>query len=217
MFLGLVLEVLLHIRLSCCIVIKKITASFNHERQICICILYTFITVTLTSLPFYFYRAIEIVFDTQLVLINSDIINSRLFSQILLLGTSFKPVLFFILFFPSSTFFKFKFYLTCYSSTNIQGIEQNEQLLPLANKSVHSHERRSSTLSPRHRYSLFTHSSHREKSHPKLRTQSHPILMTNNHHRSSSVTPEQFSSWLNLSHSIIINNNNNGTSITKLV
>jgi hypothetical protein len=52
-------------------------------------------------MPFYFYRTIEILFDTNISLYTSDLMNSRTLAQIIICGISFKPMLYFILLFPS--------------------------------------------------------------------------------------------------------------------
>ncbi|CAF3144005.1 unnamed protein product [Rotaria sp. Silwood2] len=214
---ALVLEIVLHIRLCCCIITKQITSSFVHERQIFIYILYIFTTVTSTSIQFYFYRAIEIIFDTQLVSINNDIINSRTFSQILLFGTSFKPLLFFILFFPSSILFKLKCYLTCYSPKNFQIIEQNEQMLSPSNNHIHLNQQQQMIPSQHHRYSLFMQSPYYPKFHSRFRTQSNPNLSISRLRQDSLAKPDHYNSWLRLTHSIIVNNNTNETSNIRLV
>ncbi|CAF0732935.1 unnamed protein product [Rotaria sordida] len=206
---ALVLETVLHIRLCCCIITRKVTSSFTHERQICIYILYIFTTVTLTSIPFYCYRAIEIIFDTQLISINNEIMNSRIFSQILLFGTCFKPLLFFILFCPSSILFKLKCYSTCYSSENFQIMEQNKQILSPSNNQIRLSQRQPIISSRHHRYSLFMGSSCYPKFHSKLRTQSNQDLSTSHLRQDSVANSEHYYSWLQLTHSIIVNNNNN--------
>jgi hypothetical protein len=185
--------------------IKKSTSALNQERQLCIYILYIFIMLTLTSLPFYAYRSIEIIFDTQLISINNDFINSRTFSQILLFGTCFKPLLFFILFFPSSILFKSKCHFKCYSPTNIQMIEQEEEILPsLSNHKnlIKPEQQKSITRSHHHRYSLLRGSSYYPKFHSKLRTRSNPVLTTNNYHQDCLSKSEHMNSWLKLTNSM---------------
>lgn len=177
------------------------TSSYHQERQLCIYVLYIFILITLTSLPFYFHRTIEIIFDTQLIPMNNEYINSRTFAQTLLLGISIKPLLFFILFFPSSVLFKLKCYLKCYSPVNIQLLDQNEAIL--SSTSNQNLQQRQSTNGPkRHCYSLFVSSSY-QKSQSKFRTQSHPILTTTDQRQGSLTKSEHLSSWLKLTNSII--------------
>jgi hypothetical protein len=163
----------------------------------------------LTSLPFYFYRTIEIIFDTQLTTINNDLINSRTFAQILLLGACFKPILFCISFFPSSVLFKFKFYLKCYSPTNIQIVEQDEhkQLTSINNKKQYK-QPKPITRSPHHRYSLFMHPSRYSKIRTKLRTQSNPSIPIYNHRQNSVANYEHYNSWLKLANSVVVKNPN---------
>ncbi|CAF1084219.1 unnamed protein product [Adineta steineri] len=112
------LEIILHIRLNCCIIRRTITSSFLREQRVSIYILYIFICLTLTSLPFYLYRTIENFFYVDIPSLTHDIINGLGLAQIILLGISFKPVLYFILFVPSRILFKFKRYLTNQLDTN---------------------------------------------------------------------------------------------------
>ncbi|CAF0827828.1 unnamed protein product [Adineta steineri] len=188
---GFVLEICLHIRLCCCIIIKKVTLAFNHERQLCIYILYIFIVITLTSLPFYLYRTLEIIFDAQLASVNNDLVNSRTFAQILLIGSCFKPVLVFILFFPSSILFYLKCYLKCYSPANIGLSEQHEDLLPSSTDPNQEQQRLPNSRSQHHRFSLFTHSSQDLRFSPKVRTHSNPALIIPFHCQNSSSKHEQ--------------------------
>jgi len=143
----------------------------------------------------------EIIFDSHLTLINNDFINSRTFAQILLLGICFKPLLFFILFFPSSFLFQLKYYLKCYSPINIQILDQDEQILTSINNQ--NQQQRSNPHTRRHYYSLFIDSSHHPKFHSKLRTQSSPIITMTNQRQTSLSTSEHINSWLKLTNSII--------------
>lgn len=92
---------MLHIRL-CLRSIRKIQSSTN-QKMICIYVLFIFITLTSTSLPFYTYRTFEIFFDGQAAMMNNELINSRTLAQLLLLGVCSKPVLLIALFFPNRT------------------------------------------------------------------------------------------------------------------
>jgi hypothetical protein len=143
----------------------------------------------------------EIIFDTQLISINNDFINSRTFSQILLFGICFKPLLFFILFFPSSILFKLKCYLKCYSPVNIKILNRDESILTKNN----NQQQQQQPIIPRkrHCYSLFLHSSSNPKFHSKLRAQSSPIIITTNQRQASLTKPEHVNSWLKLTNSII--------------
>lgn len=209
MFLGLILEIILHIRLCCCVILNKVTSSFNHERQLCIYILYIFILITLTSIPFYFHRSIEIIFDTQLIPMNNEYINSRTFAQTLLLGISIKPLLFFILFFPSSILFKLKCYLKCYSPVNIQLLEQDDEVLSSTNNQ-NIPQRQPLHGPKRHCYSLFVNSTYQSKLPLKSRTQSNPALTTTttkttitNQRQGSLSKSEHIDNWIKLTNSII--------------
>ncbi|CAF1103191.1 unnamed protein product, partial [Didymodactylos carnosus] len=95
----LCLEIWLQCRLSCQ---NRLRAS-DHERQICLYVLYTFFLSTMTSLPFYMLRAFEIIVDYSLShAVNSVTFSGYLFAQLLIGGASFKPILCLILFCPLS-------------------------------------------------------------------------------------------------------------------
>ena len=79
-------------------------------------ILYMLISLSITSLPFYFYRASEVLFELPSTFANHRLFNSRTFAQLLIFGASCKPILYFILFAPSKIVFKFK----CYTSIRIE-------------------------------------------------------------------------------------------------
>lgn len=78
-------------------------------------VLYFLIGFTLPSLPFYFYRACEILFDAQFSTYQSEFINSSSFAQLLLLGVSFQPILYILLFLPS----RYLLRLQCYTFVHI--------------------------------------------------------------------------------------------------
>jgi hypothetical protein len=122
LFLGFLLEIILHIRLCCCLIARKLTSTYLREQQLSLYILYIFICLTLTSLPFYFYRTIEILFDLHLSINYSDPINNRILAQIILFGTSFKPILYLLLICPSKILFHFK----CYTSIKIEACNQQK-------------------------------------------------------------------------------------------
>lgn len=105
----------LHIRLNCCLVAKSITASFLREQQLSLYILYIFICLTLTSLPFYLYRTVEVLADALVASNQSTVINSSVLAQIILLGVSLKPVLYCILLLPSKILFKCK----CFTAIHV--------------------------------------------------------------------------------------------------
>jgi hypothetical protein len=131
----------------------------------------------------------EIVFDVQLISI-----SSRILAQILLFGSCFKPLLFFLLFFPSSILFKLKCYLKCYSPVNIEIVNQDEQILNNQNQ-----QQQAIGDGKRHCYSLFTQSAtYHPKCQSKLRAQSNPIISTTNQRQESLRKSEDFSSWLQL-------------------
>jgi hypothetical protein len=133
----------------------------------------------------------EIVFDIQLTSI-----SSRTFAQILLFGSCFKPLLFFLLFFPSSILFKLKCYLKCYSPVNIEIVDQDEQIL---NNQNQQQQQAIGGDGKRHCYSLFTQSAtYHPKCQSKLRAQSSPIIPTTNQRQESLKKSEDFSSWLQL-------------------
>lgn len=73
-------------------------------------ILYVLIWLTLTSIPFYFYRTCEILFDSQWTFFYHDFINSSTFTQLLLIGISVQPVLYTILFLPARYIIRWKSY-----------------------------------------------------------------------------------------------------------
>lgn len=133
------LEISLQIRLSFCLMAKKITSFFLHEQQLALYILHLLMCFTVTSLPFYFYRASEILFDWQPFSSQNDFINSSTFAQVLLGGISLQPVLFAILFLPENFLFRFK----CYTSIRLI---QHPLNIPLSSKNPLSrmHESRSS-------------------------------------------------------------------------
>lgn len=152
-FLGLILEIILHIRLSCCLIAKKISRSFIREQQLSLYILYIFICLTLTSLPFYLYRSVEILFDLVGLPESIVFVNSRSFAQIILCGISFKPVFYLILFFPSKLLFQCK----CYTTIELESINQLSNVVLLKRKRkqdtleiISSRDRHISTMSGLH-------------------------------------------------------------------
>jgi hypothetical protein len=168
--------------------------------------------MTLTSLPFYFYRTIEIVFDFQLTSI-----NSRTFAQILLFGSCFKPLLLFLLFFPSSVLFKLKCYLKCYSPVNIEIHDQDEQISTTMNNQQQQQQQQSIAGTKRHCYSLFTPSAaYHSRFQTKLRAQSNPIITTTNQRQESLRKSDDFNTWLRLT-TAFINEKSKGTSDIDLV
>ena len=113
--LGFLLEIFLHIRLTCCLTARSITPIFLREQQLSLDVLYIFLCLTVTALPFYIYRSMEVLFESIIVFNQSDIINSRMLAQLILLGICFKPFLYILLLCPSNILFKFK----CYTSIHI--------------------------------------------------------------------------------------------------
>lgn len=103
-------------------------------------------SITLTSLPFYFSRTIDILFDIQLTSINAQI-----FPQILLIGCCIKPLLFLLLFFPTSVLFKSKCYFKCYSPVNIEILEEEEEELN-SSRRISNSKRHCYTFSMRSKY-----------------------------------------------------------------
>jgi len=63
---------------------------------------------------------VEILFDSHILSNQYDIINSHTLAQTILFGISFKPILYFILLFPSKILFKFK----CYTSIQTETIDR---------------------------------------------------------------------------------------------
>jgi hypothetical protein len=120
------------------------------------------------------------------------------------MGTCFKPLLFFILFFPPSILFYLKYYLKCYSPANADMVEQEQQLVPLPNNQTENPKQQEPiTRLHYHRYSLFIRSSYHPKSHSKLRTKSSPVLPTGNYRQNSLPKSEHLNNWLKATHSII--------------
>jgi hypothetical protein len=162
------LEIILHIRLCCCLITKRITLIYLREQQLALYISYIFICLTLTSLPFYFYRTIEILFDLQLSANDSDPINNRILAQVILFGASFKPMLYLLLLCPSNILFRFK----CYTSIRIETFNQFDELLVINQQPKPS--------SQPHRYSLEI-----SRWYPKIRmnsrTLSNPVLSDATH------------------------------------
>ena len=177
--------------------IERLTTAFNQERQLCIYILYTFMFITLTSLPFYFSRTIEILFDTQLTSI-----NGQTFAQLLLLGCSFKPLFFLLLFFPSSVLFKSKCYFKCYSPVNIEILEQDEEINSSSNERISTSKRHCYTFSMQSRYS-------RKSS----RAQSNPMITTSDRRTASLSKSDHVDSWLHLTSTFVTENNKPMTNI----
>ena len=147
--LGLFLEIILLIRLCCCLITSRITPTYLREQQLALYISYIFICLTLTSLPFYFYRTIEILFDLQLSADDSDPINNRILAQVILFGTSFKPMLYLLLLCPSKILFRFK----CYTSIRIGTFNQFDELLvdgqPKSSSQTHRYSFEISTWYPK--------------------------------------------------------------------
>ncbi|CAF5095907.1 unnamed protein product, partial [Rotaria sp. Silwood1] len=168
----LILEILLHIRLSCCLIASKMSTTFLREQQLSLYILYIFACLTITSLPFYFYRTIDIIFDSFLLTYSNDMINSRTLAQIILSGISFKPILYLILLFPSKILFKYK----CYTTVKIESINQLNNVFLINNK---KHEEKNLKNLNHERYSLKLSSIY-PKIHIKFRSLSNPLVTTNN-------------------------------------
>lgn len=99
------MEIFLHLRLSCGLIANRITSVCRQEQRIAFVILYFLICLTLTSLPFYFYRVSESLFDSYSTWFHHDIINSSTFTQLLLVGISIQPILYVLLFLPSRHLF----------------------------------------------------------------------------------------------------------------
>ena len=194
---GLCLELILHIRVCCCVTIENLTTAFNQERQICIYILYTFMSITLTSLPFYFSRTIDILFDIQLTSINAQI-----FPQILLIGCCVKPLLFLLLFFPSSVLFKSKCYFKCYSPVNIEILDQDEERELNSNRRISTNKR--------HCYTFCMKSKYPRKS---SRTQSTAMITTADRQHGSLSRSDHLGSWLHLTNAFVPENSKQMTDI----
>ena len=109
------LGLLLHIRLCCCLIAQKITSAYLREQQIALYLLHLLIYLTITSIPFYFHRASEVLFDSQSLFEEHSWMNGCAFAQILLFGISFQPVLHAILFLPSRILLKYK----CFTSVRL--------------------------------------------------------------------------------------------------
>lgn len=213
------MEICLHIRLCCCVIIQRMNSTFNHERQLCIYVLYIFILITFTSLPFYFYRITEIIFDTQLTAISNEFINSRVFAQILLMGICFKPLLIFILFFPSSNLFKLKCYLKCYTPVHKSVREQSN---PVSSSGTeHDIQQINNSHSKRNLYSIFTRSPLQSIMRSKIRrpqslssATTTTVMMPMSNQRQNSISKtEQFNSWLQLTNSFMNDNTKDATDI----
>jgi len=131
--------------------------------------------LTITSLPFYFYRTVEILFDAQVSSNYYDVINSRVLAQIILFGISFKPILYFILLTSPKILFKFK----CYTSIQIETIDEIDNNL-LANE-LNQHTAHHRQASESGRYSLKLYLFY-PKIHINLKRLSVPIKLTNNRH-----------------------------------
>ena len=108
--------------------------------------LYIFFSLTLTSFPFYFYRTIEILFGVHFSSNYHDSVNSRILAQMILFGISFKPILYFILIFPSKVLFRFH----CYTSIGVQSLDEidaiDQQSRPKKLSIERSQHRQSSSL-----------------------------------------------------------------------
>ena len=174
LFLGLLLEFFLHIRLCCCLIAHRITSAFLREQQFSLYILYIFICLTVTSLPFYFYRASEILFDSHLSPYQHPWINSCTFAQLLLCGISVQPVLYAILLLPAKALFRLK----CYTSIQMPTDVQMESNLLLTLPSTRSPRLYPLLRSHQAQYSLRM-SSFYPRFHLHLRTVSQPILTNN--------------------------------------
>ena len=176
------MEIFLHIRLCCCLIAHKLTRIFLREQQLSLYILYLFFCLTLTSLPFYLYRTSEILFDLQISSHYHDLVNSRLLAQLILIGISCKPMLYFLLICPSNILFRFR----CYTSIRIESFEDIiiiEQEREQARQPV---TKKLSIERSQYRQSSLNFSA----SHPKVRvrsqTISHPSLLTNEQPSTSS-------------------------------
>lgn len=109
--LGLVLGIVLHIRLSCCLKMHRITSAFHREQQLTFYILYFLMCFTITSIPFYLGRVTEILFDSMFSFDDNNWINSTFFAQILLMGVSFNPIIYALLFIPSKLLCRLNYFL----------------------------------------------------------------------------------------------------------
>ena len=169
--LGLLLEIILHVRLCCCMFIKKVTSAVQHERQLCLHILHMFMLITVTSLPFYFYRIRGFIFETPANSVANDTNISRTFAQILLVGICIKPSLVLLLFCPPSILFYLKYSSLCFP-TNSQLLEEEdeENKLPINICQVNAQRQQQ-----RYRYSLHVHSSQTGRHYKKSRTDSNPV------------------------------------------
>lgn len=139
--------------------------------------------------------------------------NSRTFAQILLFGICFKPLLFFILFFPTFSLFKLKCYLTCYSPANLQIIQQSEQILPISHTENYIHREKEVQPPRQHRYSLFLQPSYHPKMNTKPRTRSSPNLPVYRLRQDSIVKTSDYNRWLRLTHAIVVNSASEASSI----
>ena len=207
--LGLLLELALHVRLCCCFMVKKVSSTFAHERQLCIYILYIFISLTLTSLPFYCCRTIEIVFDTQLSSFTNEFLNSRTFAQLLLFGASLKPILSLILFSPSSMLFRVKF------SSNGH-VEEDSGVLSSSSqhsRAISQSQQTKTTASMHQRQSMQVRFTFHPKFHSHLRTQSQPILSSGSARQDSISTSTHFDGQLGFKHFVVANDPNESPKI----
>lgn len=115
----------------------------------------------------------EILFDLHIPSNYDDLVNNRALAQLILLGISCKPMLYFLLICPSKILFRFK----CYTSIRIDPFDdilamtQEQQKQPIMKKlSIERSQYRQSSLNL-----PTTH----QKIRVNSRTLSQPILPTN--------------------------------------
>lgn len=97
---------------------QKVKRRFIREQQISLYILHIFLYLTITSIPFYFHRTVEAIFEGLIVFEEIYWFNSCTFPQLLLFGVSFQPIVYVILLVPPETLFKLK----CFTSIRIEHI-----------------------------------------------------------------------------------------------
>jgi hypothetical protein len=118
----------------------------------------------------------EILFDLNISVYYYDLINSRTLAQIILCGISFKPILYFIILFPSKILFKFKCY-TSITLDSLDGIDSVNQQDPHLRQRLQG------------RYSLNLHAFY-PKYRRQLRTLSTPTIITQNCQNISNIELE---------------------------
>lgn len=107
LYKGFLLEISLQIRLCrfCSMSNSVNNSSLIYDQQMAFYMVYVLFYMTITSLPFYFFRCSEILFDSQFSFYHHELINSSTFAEVLLSGMFVQPVLYAILFFPSKFLF----------------------------------------------------------------------------------------------------------------